>query len=144
MGKIRSMEKAARKKTLKELKPADIEKLIASANKEQYSRERADRYLREMNKMRMAIEKLKGYYDLVIYGCVTKLLETAEEVVITRKADKINALDEFDIVIHDDFVGIKRKVIEDGANAVAEAGDEAGKSTGSAGTEGTDTMDRME
>ena len=144
MSKIRSMAKAARKKSLRELKPADIEKLIASANKEQYSRERADRYMREMNKMRAAIEKLKGYYDVIIYGCVTKLLETAEEVIIPRKIDKINALDEFDIVIHDEFVGIKRKVIDDGANAIAEVGDETGEAEGSAGTESAHDVGRVE
>lgn len=140
MGKIRSMEKAARRKTLKELKPADIEKLISAANKEQYSRERADRYMREMIKMRTAIEKLKEYYDAIIHGCVVRLLETNDEVVLPRKADGVNSLDEFDIIIHDDFVGIKRKVIEDGAAAIAPIGDESEAAVGEAGASGADPV----
>lgn len=144
MGKIRSMEKAARRKTLKELKPADIEKLISAANKEQYSRERADRYMREMIKMRRAIENLKGYYDAVIHGCVVRLLETSDEVMLPRKADGVNSLDEFDIIIHDDFVGIKRKVIEDGAVSAATIGDEAAKAVGEAGASSPDPVVRME
>ena len=141
MGKIRSMKKFQENKDLKNQPPSVYKMWKAGWAKEQYSRERADRYLEAMNKMKDSVAAYRQTTESIMYGLITKMIDAEGVINLPRKKTSGSiTLEEFDIVIGPDNIEIKRRDGENGTITVAKAKNAAGESLGSTGTEGPDTM----